>query len=451
MLSILAKATAGKFSPTTRWISSKVNRTPLLPSTLTDITASWICGVLHDSEAIPAAVAVEAVTVVPCDFGKTSTVARVAITYANADGHPDLPASVMVKLSRTDLKGRVMGLAVRLYRECFFYEHIGPDSGLPIPRCYFSYANSFTGEFVLVLEEVRPASTIEVADEAAVCYRSVPSDETSGVDVAMVEAAIDAISAMHVKYLNDSSLLDKWWIYGTASVKARRSLSEIDATVSYIEQQWKATRAGAAAGKFVGSPWADDFVAGMDRYVEHFGKLLGDRIKSECYFPVTLCHGDYHGQNILRMTDDGGDGRSRDSLVILDFQVLMVDEPQVDIGYLMGMGLTPSDRRAHDERLVRRSYDALEPALREQGDHAMPFELYFDRYKFCAMLKVFILVTLLDSLMADGRETDAYVANQLYCRAFGLMKDYGDPVDLAAKSAQWRRDLVAEKGEAPAI
>jgi hypothetical protein len=46
---------------------------------------------------------------------------------------------------------------------------------------------------------------------------------------------------------------------------------------------------------------------------------------------------------------------------------------------LPGLTLSPEERRKHEERLVRRSFDAINPVLRSQGDTAMSFELYFLR------------------------------------------------------------------------
>jgi hypothetical protein len=70
-----------------------------------------------------------------------------ALGHREFSSGPNAPSSVVVKLSRTDLKGRVMGLAVELNREAFYYDKIAPLNPLKMPKCYYSFGNHFTGVF----------------------------------------------------------------------------------------------------------------------------------------------------------------------------------------------------------------------------------------------------------------------------------------------------------------
>ena len=122
------------------------------------------------------------------------------------------------------------------------------------------------------------------------------------------------------------------------------------------------------------------------------------------------------GHNIL-IKDDG----PRPDTVILDFQILQLADPVADLGKLLLFALSPEVRRANEERLVRKSYDAmLEAGL---DGETYPFSLYFDRYKFEGAVAVMMVVSLLDTLMADGKDDEHIVPMifplHLRCRTKG--------------------------------
>ena len=49
-----------------------------------------------------------------------------------------LPSSLVLKLSRNDVAGRLMNLVLQLHREGRFYQTLAAESPLRIPHCYFS-------------------------------------------------------------------------------------------------------------------------------------------------------------------------------------------------------------------------------------------------------------------------------------------------------------------------
>ena len=60
--------------------------------------------------------------------------------------------------------------------------------------------------------------------------------------------------------------------------------------------------------------------------------------------------------------------------------------------------------RAHEKRLVRRNYDALVAAGLDA--ETMPFELFFLRYQFQGAFSWMLIVAVLDTLFADGKDDE---------------------------------------------
>ena len=109
------------------------------------------------------------------------------------------------------------------------------------------------GEFILVLEDVRPSVVVGDEDgDPAPHYLQTPMDLTHGTAVSTVEQAIDVVTQMHVKLLNDPALLEHRWIFGAGSVATRKLQPEVFLTCSYLPESWKVTRRNAAAGEYVG-------------------------------------------------------------------------------------------------------------------------------------------------------------------------------------------------------
>lgn len=174
---------------------------------------------------------------------------------------------------------------------------------------------------MLVLEEIRPSMVVgDEAGDPAAFFGKTPPDESFTLPVTKVEEMIDVVSAMHMQYLNQPRLLELPWIFGSSTLKSKVLQPEVEMITTYIPKQWTATRASAAAGLYMNTPWSDEFMSQMDHFVESLPQLFYDHF-TDSRFPYTIVHGDYHTANVLRVLDPSTCGRAVGSLVILDFQV----------------------------------------------------------------------------------------------------------------------------------
>ena len=142
---------------------------------------------------------------------------------------------------------------------------------------------------------------------------------------------------------------------------------------------------------------------------------------------------DFHGHNIL--IKDG----PRPDTVILDFQILQLADPVADLGKLLLFALSPEVRRANEERLVRKSYDAMVEAGLDAATY--PFSLYFDRYKFEGAVAVMMVVSVLDTLMADGKD-DEHIVPMIFARLDAWFDDHGNPFEINERTTALREELL---------
>lgn len=179
---------------------------------------------------------------------------------------------------------------------------------------------------MLVLEEVKPSAVLgDEAGEPAEFFGKTPPDESFGLAVETVQQAVDLVTEMHVHFINDPRLLNFWWMFGATSLKERQPQAEVTLMGSFMADMWKVSRSSAMAGKFIGSPWSDEFVGKMDQFHKALPKILDHHYNTEAPFPFTMVHGDYHSANLLRIAAPGMPGRAPESFVVLDFQVCVAN------------------------------------------------------------------------------------------------------------------------------
>jgi hypothetical protein len=179
--------------------------------------------------------------------------------------------------------------------------------------------NERTGDFVLVLEDLAPATG---------------GDQIAGCTVEQAEAVIDAAVGLHAPLWGDIALEDATW---------------------NVRPQWLPRIAETYPGLFA-------------RFAERFAKHLGDSELGigQAFAPVigawfsqqprpwTLTHGDYRLDNMLFDIQGG-----REPVGILDWQTLLPGPGTGDIAYFLGGCLPVEARRNHEHELLRRYHAGL--------------------------------------------------------------------------------------------
>ena len=132
--------TAMALAPLANLLKSSASA-PIQPTSPPAITAEWMTWLLREKKLLTASQEVVSVHVTEFEAGKTGKCGRVKLCYGGSDeaSPPSAaaPASVVVKMSRQDFKGRFLNLVMSLSREAIFFAECGEECPMRIPKCLY--------------------------------------------------------------------------------------------------------------------------------------------------------------------------------------------------------------------------------------------------------------------------------------------------------------------------
>jgi hypothetical protein len=114
--------------------------------------------VLRDNNYLSPSDGLSTVSVTPFTAGQMSRSARLDLQYkfstlTSTTSIRSPPPTLIVKMTRQDIMGKVLNMLVGLYRECACYSTLLPSTGCPVPDCLFSDVDGFSKDFLLVLSD----------------------------------------------------------------------------------------------------------------------------------------------------------------------------------------------------------------------------------------------------------------------------------------------------------
>ncbi len=273
----------------------------------------------------------------------------VNVRIAMPDAEAELPRSVVVKLPATDETSLTTAAMLRHYeRETRFYTELAATVDMRTPACFHGDWTPATNAFVLVLEDMAPATQ---------------GDQLTGCSIEQARDAVRELAKLHGPRWDDPTLYDIDWI-------------EHDP----IPDAGAAGDAAADAGNGLAMMWQMFFPGFIATYRSHLStdefelaEHFGERIaawRGGRSGPRSITHGDYRLDNMLfSATAD------RPPVTVVDWQTPAHGSPLTDLSYFIGAGLLPPERRVHERELV----DAYLEALSEYGislDDAWVWEQY---------------------------------------------------------------------------
>jgi len=232
---------------------------------------------------------------------------------------------VIVKFATPHASIREVMHRFGLYRaEVGFYRELGADAGIPIPRCHHAEIDSDSGEFVLVLEDMKDSRVGDPLKPA----------------VADIETAIDHIAGFHARWWDHPRLREfDWLVYPQGPAFQARAMR--------LQQSFGG--ALAALRKKLGPTFPDVLSEACDRILADWPAFMALRMD----MTPTLVHRDFHPQQMFYPSEKGG------RFVVFDWQTITVACGADDVARIIAMGLTTSDRSAHQQRLVDRYHAGL--------------------------------------------------------------------------------------------
>ena len=279
-----------------------------------DVTSDWLSSVLHGD--------VGPITSQRIGDGHIGVNVRVAMPDAEAN----LPRSVVVKLPATDDASLTTAAMLRHYeRETRFYTELASTVDMHVPSCFFGDWTAATNAFVLVLEDMAPATQ---------------GDQLVGCSVEQARVAVRELAKLHGPRWDDPTLYEIDWIEHDTGDSG-------DEAGSGLAVMWQMFFPGFAA-TYRSHLSADEF-----ELAERFGSLIA-QWRGGRTGPKAITHGDYRLDNMLFATPAGGA-----PIAVVDWQTPAHGSPITDLSYFIGAGLLPPDRRSHERELVSVYLDAL--------------------------------------------------------------------------------------------
>lgn len=293
-----------------------------LPTAPAGLTPDWVTAALR-SGGVLAEGRVSSVEseIIGEGIGFIGTVARLKLQYEGAS--PGAPATVVAKLPSEDPGSRMVGVAFGLYeREVRFYADLAAQCGLPAPKPYFSHYDATAGQAAILLEELTDGAF---------------GDQVAGAPLAEAEMAIDAIGAFHARWWESPEFAKYPWI--TSGIETIRQPIQM-----MYEAVWP-----VALERFGGL-----FPEEIRALIPDFGRRTMAALDQMTLGPETLCHGDFRPDNLFY-----GAAGSSNPLVVCDWQSPGRATGVVDAAYFITGSMDPTDRRRHEDDLLRRYHNQL--------------------------------------------------------------------------------------------
>lgn len=297
-----------------------------LPRTVEDIDAGVLSKVLGTT--------VRSVRVLDRDAG-TSSRARLVLTGK------DVPESVFVKVAAKTAATRLMGELGRLGQtEVRFYNQLAPQlAGLPY--AYGAAFDSWTGRYLLVLEDL-PAASCEFPDT----LHPISPDQASLV----IELLADLHAAFWDRLPRDGRGPLGWLYTPSGDVTSLLTGSLMHASMKRLAER---------------SPFPVDN-----------GRFIADNYRAVAALidtpPHTVMHGDAHPGNMYFYGGKAG---------LLDWQAVRRGHPSRELAYTLITSLTPEDRRATQRDLL----DDYRRALAAAGGPGLDRDDLWLRYRQSAL------------------------------------------------------------------
>jgi aminoglycoside phosphotransferase (APT) family kinase protein len=229
-------------------------------------------------------------------------------------------AVFVVKFSadREDLRATAKRSGI-FEREINFYRHIAPELRCRIPKCFGTWYDGESAEFLIIME------CIDADDSVS---------QITGISFTQAQLVMNELAALHVP---ESNFAHHRRYVSLVSAPERRTNQEV-----FIRNGWEKIRALAPENLRV--PFSvDHMISKLLAAFDHLSAL-----------PFYLLHGDARPDNLL-FSRDGG------SVALIDWQGVALGPREWDLGYFLAQGLRVEDRRAWTNDLLD-LYDSVSGA-----------------------------------------------------------------------------------------
>lgn len=281
-----------------------------------EVTPDWMTRALR---ARGLDVTVRALSMEAVGTGQLAETRRFFLSYAGKPP-PDAPASVVGKFTSATPVARETGKNMGLYRaEVMFYRELAGRARIRTPSTYVAEIDPETHEFVLLFEDLAPATQ---------------GDHMSGCSVDEAKRALAEAAMLHAAFWNDTELAAQDWVVVPPGAQGLY-------TTELIEQSWDHVKRNYPG------QLAPDVVDVCERYVRNHATWNRPRELPKCF-----SHNDFRVDNMLFHPDGG-------RIAVVDWQTSSFLGTGMDVAYFLGGAFDRETRRANEQALLRQYHDDL--------------------------------------------------------------------------------------------
>jgi hypothetical protein len=269
------------------------------------------------------------------------------------------PRTLIAKFPTPVPENRQVAETLRFYEvETSFYREIASQVELRTPRVYYNAYDPASGDFVLLIEDLAPATC---------------GDQVEGCTAAQAELALRELAKFHATWWETPALASLDWMPFTNDPGRAPAVQDSyqRAWVPFVEN----------FGKLV----PPDILELGEKFGTRVVRLMDELAKP----PRTIMHGDYRLDNMFFASPEGGD-----PLAVVDWQIANRGRGIFDVAYFLTGTLEVDQRRAKEMDLLR-MYHSI---LLDGGVTGYGFEQLFHDYRasvlFCWLYVVIVLGTL---------------------------------------------------------
>ncbi len=235
---------------------------------------------------------------------------RVFVDYEGDEA--GLPSTFVVKIPSPSEESRGAGAAGAYRNETRFYLEIADRIACSIPACHYGALSDDEATFTLLLSDLAPKQQ---------------GDQIAGASDPEIEAAVRNLAGLHAPLRGSSELDAIDWLSGGTGGDQLALYLEMG-TPAFIERYRERLE--------------DDVVLTLETFAANVKNWIERRP------PVsTLVHGDYRLDNLMFETTSAGI-----EVAAVDWQTLSIGCGGQDLAYLLGNSAPPSQRRAHEDRML---------------------------------------------------------------------------------------------------
>jgi Phosphotransferase enzyme family len=298
-----------------------------VPLTSGEITDEWLTARLreagHDCR-------VTDLRMTPIGNGQIGSTYRLEIAVV---GDPETPCSLVLKQAPSGERSRRVGATGYGFRdrpgffeqEVLFYAHYAQRLSIDTPRCLFAWVSTDGADFILLMEDIVPAT---------------PGDEFHLADPAWLGQAVHELAGLHGPYWGRPATMPHHRLHAPTSDEAILFADRLRKSVAVLEERGLL-----------------DVAQDERRLIS----LLADH--AEAWFagmgtPASLVHGDFRLDNLMFSPRAGGV-----RAVTVDWQTFSTSFPYRDLGQVLGASIATEVRRRHQDEYL----ETYASRLRELG------------------------------------------------------------------------------------